>query len=93
MRKVVLCQLAPKIRDGSYLDLIASSRRPLLAVGIGTVCEETLEEGVAADPDQVVDVLDQGILVLIRHARDVVRDVSSVVLDHELIATRLEVRV
>ena len=77
----------------AHLDSVASRWRPLLAIGIRTVREEALQEGIATGPNQVVDVLDESIFVLVRHARDIVRDISGVVLDHELIATRLEVRV
>jgi hypothetical protein len=75
---------------GGSLDLVTGGGRTLLAVGVGTVGEEVLKELVAAATDEV---LEEDVLVLVGHTGDRVHDVSSVVLDEELAAASLELRV
>ena len=77
--------------NATHLDPISSSWRPLLAVRVWTVGEQTLQELVLAGADEVQKILEQQILVLIRHARHVIHHVACVVLDEELSTTSFEV--
>lgn len=72
------------------LDLITSSGRPLLAVRIRPFAEQVRQKLVPAARDQVKEVLDQRILVLIRHASHVIHDVSGIVLHEELVSSGFE---
>ena len=65
----------------AYLNPVAGCRRPLLAVRVGTIREKTLKELVAAGTDEIEEILEQKILVLVRHTSDVVHDITSVMLD------------
>ena len=76
-----------------YLDPVASSRRPLLAVRVWAVWEKALQELVAAGANEIQEILQEEVLVLIRHTSHVVHHITSIVLDQELRAAGLEVRV
>jgi hypothetical protein len=76
-----------------HLNSVTCSRWPLLTIGVGTIREERLEELVSTAPNKVQKVLQQEILVLVRHSLDIVHDISSIVLHQELRATSLEVRI
>lgn len=52
-----------------------------------------MKEAVRTGGDEIQNVLDETVLVLVRHPRDVVEHLSSVVLDEELGSSRLEVGV
>jgi len=84
---------AGKRKNKAHLDLISSGRRSLLVGRIDLVGEELLQESVRTGRDEIQDVLDQTVLVLVRHSRDVVEHLSSIVLDEELGTSRLEVGV
>ncbi len=73
------------------LDPVARSRRPLLAIRIGPVREESLQELIATRPDEVQQVLHEEVLVLVSHPRNVVHHITGIVLDQELRAASLEV--
>ena len=77
----------------AHLDPVSSSGWTLLAVGIWPVWEEGLQELVTTRADEIQKILQQKILVLVGHARHVVHDVSGIVLDEELRAASLEMRV
>lgn len=76
-----------------YPDPVTGSRRPLLAVGIRPVWEQSLQELVGAGADHVQQILDEHVFILVCHTRDVVHDVSSIVLDQKLCTTTLKVGV
>lgn len=52
-----------------------------------------MQELVLARIHEVQYVLDQGVLVLVRHSSDIVSHISSIMPDQELVASRLEIRV
>jgi hypothetical protein len=78
---------------GGCLNLVTSSRGTLLGVVVDLVGEEGAEEWVCASLNEVENVLAQLVLVLVGHTRDVVKHITGVVLDQELVAARLKVRV
>ena len=75
------------------LDTVTRRGRPLLAVRVWTIWEEALEELVSTGANEIQKVLDEHVLVLVSHSRDIVHDVSGVVLDEELSTARVEVRI
>ena len=64
-----------------YLDPVASSRRPLLAVRVWAVWEKALQELVAAGANEIQEILQEEVLVLIRHTGNIIHDVAGIVLD------------
>ena len=73
------------------LDAVAGRGRALFAVRVGAIREQTNQKGIRRTVDQVQNVLEQCILVLLRHALDIVHDIARVVTDQELASTRLKV--
>ena len=81
------------VRLTTTLDPVAGSRRPLLAIRIRTVGEKALQELVATPTNEVQQILHEDILVLVRHAGNVIHHVAGIVLDQELRTTGFEMRV
>lgn len=77
----------------AHLDLISRGGGPLLAVRIRSIREQALQKHIRAARGEVKEVLDERVLVLVRHASHVVHDVTRVVPYEELRAAALEVRV
>ena len=75
----------------SYLDSVPSCWRPFLAVRIRSVWKQRLEELVATATYEIENILHQSVLVFVRHARDIVHHISSVMLHKKLGPTGLEV--
>src|SRR5579863_3849085 len=72
---------------------VARSWRTFLAIGIRTFREQSLQECIATHRNEIQQVFDKGVLVFVRHSRNMVHDVTSIVFDQELRPASLEVRV
>lgn len=72
----------PDYRTGfTHLDPVTCSWRTLLAIGIWSIREKCLKKRVTTQRNKIKQIFDEGVLVLIRHACDVVHDITSVVFD------------
>lgn len=80
-------------KDATHLDLVTRRWRPLLRVGIRSIRKDGLQESIAASRDEAEKIVAEDVLVLVRHAGDVIRDVAGVMTNEELIASVLEVSV
>ena len=78
-------------RIGTRFDPVTCRRRPFLAVGIGPFRKEADQECIGRAVHEVQNVFEQGVLVLLCHALDVVHDITCIVPDKELGSTGLEV--
>lgn len=67
-----------------YLDSITGRRWPLFAARIWSFGEDSLKELVPTRANEIPDILDERVLVLVRHTGDIVHHISSVMLDKEL---------
>ena len=79
------------MRHEVYLNLVSLCRGPLLAVWVGSIREEFLQERVSTIANEVQQVLDKGILVLVRHPCDVVHDIPGIMPDQKLGSTGFKV--
>jgi hypothetical protein len=77
----------------TYLDPVASCGGSFLTIGIRAIREEGLQKSILTTRHEVQEVLDKGILVLVRHAGDIVHHVSGIMPDQELRAAGLKVRI
>lgn len=75
------------------LDPVTCRRRTLLAIWIWTVREQRLKESVAAHRNKIKQILDEGVLVFVRHTCYMVHDIAGVVLHQKLGSASLEVGV
>ena len=75
------------------LDPVTCRRRTLLAIWIWTVREQCLKESVAAHRNKIEQILDEGVLVFVRHTCHMVHDIAGVVFHQKLGTTSLEMGV
>ena len=92
VRRLRLHQVAYE-RVGTRLDAVPGGRWTLLGRRVRAVGKELPEEGVARAVHELENVLEQRVLVLVRHAVHVVHHIACIVPHKELGATCLKVRV
>ena len=77
----------------THLDPVTCSWRTLLAIGIWSIREQCLKKRVTTLSNKIKQIFDKGVLVLIRHACDLVHDITGVMFDQELSSASLKMRV